>query len=223
MKNKMVLLLLTLGLLLSFGGCTREEVVVEPDTSESIEIVIESSIKSPLDMTKEELLALTPAEIQEMVETYLPNYRETYGIDADREMSDADWLELRDFIYYQIYGEIAPSDAEAGAGSGSASLDEENPENVDPNWIYYAPTAEYINSLSTKEFGQYLNDMNTYLGTNIEGVDFTALPDEELEKLRADALENLVVDHDEYVEDLKEPASETSEEPEASEEESEEE
>lgn len=195
MKNKITLLLLTLVMLLSFGGCTREEVVEEPNTSETIEVVIESSIKSPLDMTKEELLALTPAEIKEMVETYLPNYRETYGIDADREMSDADWLELRDFIYYQIYGEIAPSDTmlpEDMQGEDPASQ-----ENVDPNWIYYAPTKEYLESLTIEEFGQYMNDMMAYMEMDSNGIDFTQLGEDELEQLRTEAIADLAVENTE--------------------------
>ena len=190
MKKKCIIGLCSL-LCFAFMGCGEEEVIIIPDTVEEIVVTVDSSIKSPIDMTKEELLALNAEEIQKMVETYLPKYRETYGIDKDREMTEGDWLELRDYIYYQIYGEIAPSEP---------VVEEKDPlENIDtsdPNWIYYAPTVEFLEAMTIQEFAEYMNGMATYQGVEDE-IDFTTYSDEELTTLKENTIKNLAIDYQE--------------------------
>lgn len=188
MKKYLCIAMLALTVL-AISGCQKEEVVEVPVTSEEIEIVIQSDIKSPIEMTQEEMLALNASEIKEMVETYLPNYKESYGIDEDRVMSDEDWYELRDFIYYQIYGEILEEESEVAS-------EESSEEVVDPDWIYYAPTMSFLQSMSTAEFAEYMDALSVYSGVSSSDTKFTELDDEQLEVIRIRTIREMAVDYD---------------------------
>lgn len=192
MKNIYKCILLTISFCFLIG-CGKEQVIEpEEDTYEEIEVVIETQIKSPTEMTKEELLSLDINQIKEMVEIYLPNYRETYGIDKDKIMQDKDWLELRDYIYYQIYGEIISNE----------TLEDKKYESYintdDPNWIYYAPTVEFLENMDKEAFIQYMTNLSKYNGV-IGDVDFTILSDIELEALKNDTIKNLAIDYKEKI------------------------
>ena len=191
--------LMAIGVVLTATGCGKEEEVVVPDTVEEITVSVTTSLKSPVDMTKEELLALTPAEIKEMVETYLPNYRDIYGIDENTEMTDESWMQLRDLIYYQLYGEIV----DTVLAEIKEDIDFSNPTEIegddgsmlDPDWIYYAPTVEYIESLSTYEFAEYMDGLMEYSGMELSPDDsFTKMSDEVLEELRQKTIEEQCVE-----------------------------
>lgn len=197
MKKKILFILCSI-LCLSFIGCGEEEVIVIPDTVEEIIVTVDSSstIKSPIDMTKEELLSLNAQEIQEMIEIYLPNYRDAYGIDEDRVLTDGDWLELRDYIYYQIYGEIAPS--QPIEVEETIEID-----TSDPNWIYYSPTVEFLTNMTTEEFAEYMNGMSQYYGVE-EEVDFTQYDEEKLNSIRETTIQELAVDYKEETEETEE-------------------
>lgn len=198
MKKRLVLLALMSTLVFTLTGCGEEEVVI-PDTVEEISVSVNTSVKSPLDMTKEELKTLTPAEIKEMIETYLPDYRAVYGIDADRVMEDNDWMQLRDLIYYQLYGEIIDTPLE----EAKAAIDFSQPDKIvghdgsylDPNWIYYAPTKEYFDTLSYYEFAQYMNNLLIYSGYELtEGEDFTKMDDDSLKQIKEKTIEEMAVE-----------------------------
>lgn len=149
--KKRLLILASLSLLLFTAvGCGREE-VEETETAEVQTISVEiDGIPNMMEMTKEELLAMTPEEIKASIEAYLPNYRETYKIDKDTKMTDDKWKSLRDIICTQLYG--------------SATIEAESNENFsdDANAIYYAPTYESIEAMPLNEFRTYLNGMYAY-------------------------------------------------------------
>lgn len=149
--KKRLLILASLSLLLFTAvGCGKEE-VEETETAEVQTISVEiDGIPNMMEMTKEELLAMTPEEIKASVEAYLPNYRETYKIDKDTKMTDDKWKSLRDIICTQLYG--------------SATIEAEANENFsdDANAIYYAPTYESIEAMPLNEFRTYLNGMYAY-------------------------------------------------------------
>ena len=175
MKRKIMLscvLLITVSSL--FTACSFKKEDEEPtevieDSSEKISVTIEND-KSIMEMTREELKALTAEEVKSIVEEQLPNYREIYIIDEDKVMEDADWLQLRDIIILQLFGPEEIPDLNIDTS--------EIPEaETDPNAIYYAPTKEYLDGLSTEEFAQYLNGMYAYLNNGITDseVDFSQM------------------------------------------------
>lgn len=184
--KKRLLVIASLSLLLFTAvGCGREEVEeTEKVETQTISIKIDD-IPNIMEMSKEELLAMKPKEVKASVEAYLPNYRETYKIDENTEMTDEKWLLLRDIICTQLYG----------SSTIEAEANEEFSE--DANAIYYAPTYESIEAMPLEEFRKYLNGMyayyygEEYLTQN--GMDFAseAMPDEEIQKLKTELLEQI--------------------------------
>ncbi len=163
-------------MLVSITGCGKKEEIV-PEVTEYVEDIFvekDSSIPNIIELSRTEILAMTAAEVQTSVEEYLPNYRATYKIDADREMSEADWLQLRDIICIQLYGSLLDGEpAEA-----------EEVFSDDPDAIYYAPTVEAIEAMDLENFAIYLNNMYTYYygETWLEdnNLDFTTLDEQTL-------------------------------------------
>lgn len=195
MKKRFIACALAMGTLLTVTGCGQPEEVV-PDTQEIIEVSLSTNIKSPLDMTKDELKALSPTEIKEMIEVYLPNYRTVYGIEPDFVMQDNDWMNLRDMIIYQLYGEIVNSvHDEMVSGidwSKPFEIDAGDGSYYDPDWIYYAPCPEYINGLTLSGFAQYMNGFMEYNGYALSDADdFSYRTSDELEELRIMILTDL--------------------------------
>ena len=181
---------------LLFSGCSEKEPTYVQ--SEVITVSINTMTKAPTELSAVEFEKLTTPEVKEMIETYLPNYREVYGIDKDREMSEEDWLQLKDLMYYQLYGDFLNSYQEELA----SSIDFSKPFEImgddgtylDPNWIYYAPCSQYIKQLSVYDFGKYMNGLMAYTGQDLGSNDFTTMSEEELEELRTKALNDLCVD-----------------------------
>ena len=82
-------------------------------------------------MSKSKILSLSASEVKQSVETYLPNYRTIYKISNSKVMTDEDWLNLRDIICIQFYG--------------NATLDTTSSSNsTDNNAKYYNPDKESI-------------------------------------------------------------------------------
>ncbi len=178
--------LLTIGVLCA--GCGKEEEEVIPTTHEKISVSINTSVKSPMAMTREELKNLSAPQVKEMVEAYLPNWRAIYGIPADHEMTDEDYLALRDQIYEQLYGK----DEVVVASEGAADIDFSHPDQIvgedgsylDPGWIYYAPCKEYIDTLTDKNFIEYLGDLMEYWGKDLGDTDLSTLSPSDLNQMR---------------------------------------
>lgn len=182
-KIALVLLVATLSLSIMTGcGKNEDEVIEETETVETFEVTKNSDIPNIAELSKAEILAMTAEEVKESVEEYLPNYKEIYIIDDDYEMTDDDWLELRDLICIQLYGsalEGVPDEVQEDYSS-------------DPDSIYYAPTVESIEKMSLSDFAVYMNDLSTYyygddfLETN--GLDFTTMSDEQLMEQKNDLI-----------------------------------
>lgn len=151
---KHIIKLLLIMACISMIGCGKEE-VVEPESTEIIEeisVTKDSSIPNIIELSKSEILSMTAEEVKDSVEEYLPNYRTTYKIDVNREMSEEDWLQLRDIICIQLYGSLLdgePAEVEADFSD-------------DPDAIYYAPTVESIEEMDLENFAVYLNNMYAY-------------------------------------------------------------
>lgn len=190
MKKK--LLLLTICSLLLFGCGKQEPTYVE---TEIITVSVNTTTKSPTELTQDQFAALSWMEVKEMVETYLPNYHNVYGIPEDKVMEEADWLNLKDIMYYQLYGTFLDSYSSTLA----AEVDFSDPSKIvgsdgsylDPNWIYYAPCKEYINGLSSRDFAKYLNGYMAYYGQDMGTNDFQTYADEDLEELRTMILDQV--------------------------------
>jgi hypothetical protein len=178
-------------------GCGKKEEIAEEEVVEYIAGAEEEETEAanPITATKDELLSMSAKEIEEMITTHLPNWRSYFKIDDDKVMTDDDWYQVRDILCLQLYGSLISDEEEKEASE--AETTEEFLESVgvdpeDPDWIYTAPTADYINSLSTEEFGAYLNGYYTYLQPDAEKLpDFTTLSDEDLEEARAMILQNI--------------------------------
>ncbi len=192
MKKRVItglILMLSIG---TFSGCGKEEPEI-PTTKEVISVSINTSVKAPNAMTKDELLALSPGAIKEMVETYLPNYRAIYEIPDDMEMTDDDYLTLRDLICEQLYGVQSTETESAGAGKDSSNIDFQNYDHIlgadgsylDPDWIYYAPCDEFIEGLTDDRFREYIVDLMAYWNkSNITKEDVDNLDEDGLDELR---------------------------------------
>lgn len=175
MRKKLISMLLILVCAL-FAGCGKEK-EVEPEATEVVEeisVVKDASIPNIIELSRTEILAMSATEVKASVEEYLPNYRATYKIDADREMTDEDWLQLRNIICIQLYGSLLdgePSEVEADFSD-------------DPDAIYYAPTVQAIEEMDLENFAVYLNNMYTYYygddWLKENNLDFTTLNEQQL-------------------------------------------
>lgn len=188
-----LLLTMSVGL---FGGCGKKE--EPPITEEVIQVSFNTEVKPPNQMSKAELMALTPKAIKEMVETYLPNYRAIYSISENYAMADDDWVTLRDLICDQLYGIEKPADEQvADAGEDEsvipANIDWKQPDKIlgddgsflDPEWIFYAPCKEYVEQLDDEQFIDYLELLMSYWKKDdIKREDFENMDEEGLAKVR---------------------------------------
>lgn len=193
-RKKIVLALVSAAVLLSLAGCRKEP---EPEpVQETVVVEIDDSIRNPMELTKDELLELTAPEIKEMVEAYLPNYRYVYKIDENHVMTDSDWLSLRDVICLSLYGSLRPE-----IEPEPEPVVYEGVDVTDPDWIYYAPTLDYIEGLDDEGFIQYLNGLFEYEfrtgemvvedGEKMPAVDFHELPIEDIQELRDEMIADL--------------------------------
>jgi hypothetical protein len=195
MRKRCILALLLGSALMLMTGCSldfnfgRSGEDSTESTEDGTEVVTTINVDIPeedkllVEMTREELEALSASEIKELFEAQLPNYREIYGIEDDYEMQEGDWLTLRGLLEYQLYG------VEETAADITTAAEPET-ENNDPDRIYYAPTVEEITAMSTADFAAYLNAMCAYYGTGTD-IDFTQLSEEVLEERRAALIETI--------------------------------
>ena len=178
-----------------FGACGKEE--EPPVTEEVIQVSFNTEVKPPNQMSKAELMALTPNAIKEMVETYLPNYRAIYSISENYVMAAEDWTNLRDLICDQLYGfEKADGDEQADAGDEyeiPSNIDFKQPDKIlgddgsylDPDWIFYAPCKEFVDQLDDDEFIDYLEMLMAYWKKDdVSREDFENMDEEGLAKVR---------------------------------------
>lgn len=180
-----LLLILTLAVSMTACGKEPESTADSTEVIEEISVEKDSSIPNISSLSREEILAMTAAEVKASVEEYLPNYRATYKIDEAREMTEEDWLQLRDIICIQLYGSLL---------DGTPDEVEDNFSD-DPDAIYYAPTAEAIEAMDLADFAVYLNNMyayyygSEYLAEN--QIDFTAQDEQLLQEQKTKLIETL--------------------------------
>ena len=182
MKKRIVSILLLLTIvctsLVSLAACGKEE-PVEEAYEETVEVEVNSDVPNITEMSKAEILSLTPAEIKESVETYLPNYKEIYRINKD--MTDDDWKALASIICVQLYG--------SATIESTASTEEE------VNDIYTTPTYADIEPMTLSDFAVYMNTAidkeygETYRTEN--NIDYTTLSEEQLQEEKDNLLKTL--------------------------------
>ena len=182
MKKKIVSVLLLLTIvstsLVSFAACGKEE-PVEEAYEETVEVEVNSDVPNITEMSKAEILSLSPAEIKESVETYLPNYKEIYRINKD--MTDDDWKALASIICVQLYG--------------SATIESTAPSDGEENDIYSTPTYADIEPMTLSDFAVYMNtSIDKEYGEEYRvenNIDYTTLSDEQLQEEKNNLLETL--------------------------------
>lgn len=189
-KKRLFLICLT-GVMLGTTACTlpfgnKADDTVE-DEIEVISVDVDTSIPNITTMNKSEILSMTADEVKASVETYLPSYKSIYQIDENKTMTDTDWLSLRNIICIQFYG----SDTLSTAESADTSNDDENA-------IYYSPSRESIQNMTTTEFGAYLNGLYTYMyGDEYlpkNNLDFTTYDEATLQQLKQNFVNSIAVD-----------------------------
>lgn len=150
-----------------FVGCGKEE-VLEPEptpvpTPMVDEIVVKDSegkdIVDITTLTKDEFVALTWEQIRDFTETRLPNYKEIYKIDEDRVMEEADWLYLKELMFWQLFDQVYADYVRVGDVYNDVEIEIDE---FGADWIYVTPTKEYLNSLTQSEFGIYLNNFYAF-------------------------------------------------------------
>ena len=197
MKNKLLLFISLLCICLT--GCGKKDITtkIENQTDNIIETETEDSIipdsiiqrlenveNSIFNMSKKDLLALSPAEIKEIIEKQLPDYRKIFIIDEDYEMTDSDWSNIRDIIVIDRYKSLNDQ-------SNSSS------NNIDTNLI----NKEEIEKMSIEEFKQYLPELYKQVFSNImteeelqafiDNLNLDKKSDIEIEKIKNEFLNNI--------------------------------
>ncbi len=201
MKNKTrtaAALLLLIGTAL-LAGCGKAEEVLEPieEVINSEEALGEDASGVPLltDLTMQTLYDMPEGDFRKLVEVRLPNYRSVYKIDDDRELTDADWAEIRSFFGYQLFGkeyiryEHTRKRTTDSAAHEAAKITASSDYGEDA--IYLTPTLEYIQSMSTEEYAEYLNGMQEFLGVS-NAIDMTEQPEDKIEAMRASQIEKIL-------------------------------
>jgi hypothetical protein len=181
--NKKIIISCILGIstMMLMTGCGRQ--TEEPqDEIEVISVNIDEDTPNITEMSKSKILSLSASEVKQSVETYLPNYRTIYKISNSKVMTDEDWLNLRDIICIQFYG--------------NATLDTTSSSNsTDNNAKYYNPDKESIKKMSASEFATYMNGLYTYMyGKDYltsNNIDFTQYSEDKINILKQDFLNNL--------------------------------
>lgn len=179
MKKNIFLLLLSTILLTGCGGKKVEEKVDEIENAvEVITVQLDMDERlAKLPQSKEELFALSLEEFKAMINECIPNYREHFRVSEDYEINDLDWENFRTILSYELFR--------------SAKIEEEVEATPDPNEIYYAPTEEYLNSLSQEEFVEYLSGLQKYIYPDIENVDYSLLTMEQLMQIKEQLLSGI--------------------------------
>jgi len=184
--KKIVSFIFVLVTALSLLGCGHEA-----STVETVSVEIDGSITNPLDLTMEELYSMDVESLKKMVETYMPNYRKTYKISGDKELTDGEWEKIRDLLGYQLWEKdwLKFVSAKDALKESESAITEKSVENGDKNCIYYAPTTNEIEKMTVDEYREYLRNMYIYYAngtTDISNIpDFTLLSDDQIEEIRS--------------------------------------
>lgn len=199
--SKMAIVIMTVAILIT--GCKKNnnnEVIEKETTTEEtvINTVNESDFiveeytgadfeKIYMDKDITAFRALSLDEFIEMMEHYFPlddpdrSYKTVLKISEDTEMTKDVWENVRDIVCKQLFGEPFDPNTEVTTSDDSVYQDED--------WIYIVPNADYIESLSTDEFIEWLFKLDEYNGYDY--VDYNTIPKEDIPMYQKTIVEEL--------------------------------
>ena len=197
MKKQYLSLVMIPVLVFSLTACSKP--ATEIDVSEqTIEDAGESE-KPTLDgVTIEGLYAMSDEDAMELMKTTLPNWKEVFKVPDGTTITPDQYPTYHELFGYYIFGieylEYKTKLLEEQYNNNNSDInilsnvtDTEAVSRPD-DWIYVAPTADYLNSLTLEEYAKYLEDMYNYFGYNIDSGALSQIPDEELEKIRQEQI-----------------------------------
>lgn len=187
----------------------EEKVPVEEEVVEEIPIV-EATNPDVVDITqlsKDEFVALTWEQIRDFTELRLPNYREIYSISDETVMGEEEWLTVKSFQFYQLFGQNMSNYMSVGEVYNDIAIEKDE---LGSDWIYVCPTEEYINSLTDDEFATYMNNFMNFTDNTVAEVhtdpvtgeetktifDFHSLTSEQLAELRKEFIKEMITENE---------------------------
>lgn len=198
--NRIVIICMTIAILIT--GCkknniesstTYDNIIDNTETSTTIinDADIEVEEYNGPDFTKiyadkdiETFRALSLDDFILMMEHYFPiddpdrSYKTLLKINDDTEMTTEVWIAVRDIVCKQLFGEpFNPEEEEITAVY------------EDENWMYIAPNAEYIESLTDDEFINWLFKLDEYNGYDY--VDYNLIPKEDISMYKKAVIDEL--------------------------------
>lgn len=183
MKKRIVSILLLSAMCFSLASCgknDKNEPVVDVIEVEQI-IQSETSLPTPSEISRDEVVALSADEVKEFVLAYIPNYHEVFKMKESvniNTLSDLEIERIKDLIYYMLFDERMPG------GESEANLIIKNIEDYvnSSEFNVDKPDLDIVRAMSTAEFAEYYNLIkDNYKGLDI---DYTEQSDEYIEKIR---------------------------------------
>lgn len=194
---------------------SEPEPIVEENPPVAEEVVeeipiVETTNPDVVDITqlsKDEFVALTWEQIRDFTELRLPNYREIYSIGSDTTMGEEEWLTIKSFQFYQLFGQNMSTYMSVGEVYDDIAIEEDELGN---DWIYVCPTEEYINALTDDEFATYMNNFMNFTDNTVAEVhtdpvtgeesktifDFHSLTSEQLAELRQEFIKEMITENE---------------------------
>jgi len=173
-KVKLFLLCLTCISILCGCGKKEEELPIQEDVVETINMKVEEVMLLSLPTTLEELWSYTPEEFADYLPQCIPNYREYFKIEEDKELTIEDWTNLQEILSYQLFKEGKPSEETVVGYDGLTEEDS----------YFLEKPYEEINNMNDAEFITYMTDLYAYMYPEEEAPDFTKLTSEDIKKIK---------------------------------------
>jgi hypothetical protein len=186
-------------LVFTLTACSKpaEEIEVAEQTIEDAG----QTEKPTLDgMTIEELYNMSDEDAMELMKTTIPEWKTVFKIPEGTTITPDQYSSFHELFGYYIFGadylkyktellQEKYNESHSDINILTEVTDSSTTAVSRPDdWIYVAPTADYLNSLTLEEYAKYLEDMYKYFGYNIESGSFSQIPDEELEKIRQEQI-----------------------------------
>lgn len=148
---------------LSLTGCTFFPKATEEVKDVISEVAQINQVDVLSQLTKNELLTFTWEETRDYFELNIPNYRDVFLIESDKELTEDDWIALRNVLSVSLFKSAEP-DVDETEGIDSSKLQEDQISEIIGN--NYEGVSE-----DTK---QELKDYDTYAGiTSSEIIDMS--------------------------------------------------
>jgi len=123
------------------------------------------------EMDAEEIAKISDNEARAICAVYIDDYRKTYGINSEYEMTSNDWDTLKVFMAYQITGELPK---ESGDVSDNETFSKISNEEV----------RAAVNEATTDEFREFVEGIAEDSGDDDLKDGIQTMSDEEIEELR---------------------------------------